>query len=174
MKASTVQGNSIAGRQSCFRRGRKESGRSALSWITGLPAILLPPLAIVAFLAGLILLQPNLSSAGLLFATGFVMLYLAEAPLLHLAVPVGAGLVTVAAMLQLHPYQMQRVATYVRFVLTGALDQRGSGWQLDQSLIAGIANVYRAEVLFPCGIHPARTASSKTEQMMIGVSAVCG
>lgn len=97
---------------------------------------LLPPLAIVGAIAGLILLQPNLSSAGLLFATGFLMLYLAEAPLPHLAVPVGAGLATVAVMLQLHPYQMQRVATYVRFVFTGTLDQRGSGWQLDQSLIA--------------------------------------
>jgi cell division protein FtsW len=97
---------------------------------------LLPPLAIVAFLAGLILLQPNLSSAGLLFATGFVMLYLAEAPLLHLAVPVGAGLAGLALMLQLHPYQMRRIATYVEFVFTGTLDQRGSGWQLDQSLIA--------------------------------------
>ena len=97
---------------------------------------LLPPLAIVGLVAALVLLQPNLSSAVLLLATGLVVLYLAEAPLAHLAVPVGAGLVTVAAMLQLHPYQMQRVATYVRFVLTGALDQRGSGWQLDQSLIA--------------------------------------
>jgi cell division protein FtsW len=97
---------------------------------------LLAPLGIVGALAGLILLQPNLSSAGLLFATGFIMLYLAEAPLPHLAAPVGAGLATVAVMLQLHPYQMRRVATFVNFVFTGTLDQRGSGWQLDQSLIA--------------------------------------
>ena len=97
---------------------------------------LLPALAIVGVVAGLVLLQPNLSSAVLLLATGLVVLYLAEAPLPHLAVPVGAGLVTVAVMLHLHPYQMQRVATYVRFVFTGTLDQRGSGWQLDQSLIA--------------------------------------
>jgi cell division protein FtsW len=39
-------------------------------------------------------------------------------------------------MIQRHPYQMQRIATFVGFVFTGALDQRGSGWQLDQSLIA--------------------------------------
>lgn len=31
---------------------------------------------------------------------------------------------------------------------------------LDQSVIAGIGNVYRAELLFLCGIHPARPASS--------------
>lgn len=97
---------------------------------------LLPPLAIVGVLAGLILLQPNLSSAGLLFATGFLLIFLAEAPLLHLAVPFGAGLAAVAVALYTHPYMMGRVETFIGFVLTGTLESRGSGWQLDQSLIA--------------------------------------
>lgn len=34
---------------------------------------------------------------------------------------------------------------------------------LDQSVVAGIGNVYRAEILFLCGIHPARPASSLTD-----------
>ena len=34
---------------------------------------------------------------------------------------------------------------------------------LDQSVIAGIGNVYRAELLFRSGIHPARPASSLTD-----------
>jgi endonuclease-8 len=34
---------------------------------------------------------------------------------------------------------------------------------LDQSVIAGIGNVYRAELLFLCGIHPARPASSLSD-----------
>ncbi len=34
---------------------------------------------------------------------------------------------------------------------------------LDQSVIAGIGNVYRAEVLFLCGIHPARASSSLSD-----------
>ena len=97
---------------------------------------LLPPLAIVGVLAGLILLQPNLSSAGLLGITGFTLIFLSEAPLLHLAVPVGAGMMGVAIALRTHPYMMERVATFVRFVLGGGLDSRGTGWQLDQSLIA--------------------------------------
>ena len=33
---------------------------------------------------------------------------------------------------------------------------------LDQSVVAGIGNVYRAELLFLCGIHPARPANSLT------------
>jgi cell division protein FtsW len=97
---------------------------------------LLPPLGVVAVVSGLILLQPNLSSAGLLGITGFVMIFLAGARLTHLAVPVGAGAAVVALMLKTHPYEMVRVETFVKFVFTGALDSRGSGWQLDQSLIA--------------------------------------
>ncbi|HEY6865938.1 MAG TPA: putative lipid II flippase FtsW [Candidatus Eisenbacteria bacterium] len=95
-----------------------------------------PPLAFVAALAGLILLQPNLSSAALLGITGFAMIFLSGAPLLSLAVPVGAGLAVGAVMLKTHPYEMVRVTTFLRFVLTGELDARGAGWQLDQSLIA--------------------------------------
>jgi len=34
---------------------------------------------------------------------------------------------------------------------------------LDQTVIAGIGNVYRAELLFLCGVHPARPANSLTE-----------
>ncbi len=35
---------------------------------------------------------------------------------------------------------------------------------LDQSVIAGIGNVYRAELLFLCGIHPNRPASSLADE----------
>ncbi|MBM3663063.1 MAG: Fpg/Nei family DNA glycosylase [Actinobacteria bacterium] len=34
---------------------------------------------------------------------------------------------------------------------------------LDQSIIAGIGNVYRAELLFVCGIHPARPSTTITD-----------
>ena len=97
---------------------------------------MLPPLGIVGVLAALVLIQPNLSSAGLLGLTGFLMLFLDGAPLLSLAIPVASGLVVVAVMLLTHPYEMVRVTSFLRFALTGELDARGSGWQLDQSLIA--------------------------------------
>jgi cell division protein FtsW len=97
---------------------------------------LLPALGILCGLCVLILLQPNLSSAGLLGLTGFAMVFLAGAPLLHLAVPVGAGVLGVALALLTHPYMMKRFETFIGFMFTGALDARGAGWQLDQSLIA--------------------------------------
>ena len=102
----------------------------------GLVRGVLPPLGVVALLAGLILIQPNLSSAGLLGLTGFAMVFLAGAPIALLAAPVGAGLAVGAVMLKTHPYEMVRVTTFLRFVMTGDLDARGAGWQLDQSLIA--------------------------------------
>lgn len=97
---------------------------------------LLAPLGLVGLLSGLILLQPNLSSAGLLLMTGFGMLFLSGARIRHLMVPVGAGALVVVGMLATHPYQMKRVATFAGFLLHGNLDTRGAGWQLDQSLIA--------------------------------------
>jgi cell division protein FtsW len=94
------------------------------------------PLGVVGTLSGLILLQPNLSSAMLLGMTGFAMLFLGGARLRHLAVPVAAGAAFMTVALLTHPYQMQRVETFVRFLVSGELDARGTGWQLDQSLIA--------------------------------------
>jgi len=94
------------------------------------------PLGLVGVLAGLILLQPNLSSAGLLIFTGLILLFLGGARVRHLLVPVGAGVGAVVVMLATHPYQMKRVATYMGFLFKGDLDTRGAGWQLDQSLIA--------------------------------------
>jgi cell division protein FtsW len=95
-----------------------------------------PPLGFVGVMAGLILLQPNLSSAGLLMIVGLSMTYLAGARLPHLLVPVGAGFSAGLVALLTHPYQMKRVASFAGFLFHGTLDQRGSGWQLDQSLIA--------------------------------------
>jgi cell division protein FtsW len=97
---------------------------------------LLVPLGIVGVLSFLVLRQPNLSSAGLLGLTGFLMVYLAGVPLPYLSVPVAAGAVTMAVMLRTHPYQWERVRAFIKFVMTGVLDPKGAGWHLDQSLIA--------------------------------------
>jgi cell division protein FtsW len=96
----------------------------------------LPPLAVAATVAGLIVLQPNLSSAGLLAATGFAMVFLAGAALPHLALPIGVGAVGIGVTLATHPYMMGRFSHYVQFLFLGNLDTKGAGWQLDQSLIA--------------------------------------
>ncbi len=97
---------------------------------------MVPPLIFVALLAGLILKQPNLSSAALLVVTGFAMLFLAGAKLRHLAIPVAAGAAAAAVALLTHPYMMTRVQTFLGFMSGEGLDTRGTGYQLNQSLIA--------------------------------------
>ncbi len=97
---------------------------------------MVPPLLVLGLVAGLILKQPNLSSAALLLGTGFIMLFLSGAPLKLLGAPLAAGAAVVAVALATHPYMMTRVHTYLGFVFGGQLDHRGAGWQLDQSLIA--------------------------------------
>jgi cell division protein FtsW len=102
----------------------------------GLRHAVLPALGFAGGIAGLILLQPNLSSALLIAAVAFLLLFLAGARIPHLLLPVGAGLLAFAGALVTHPYQWRRVETFLRFLFGGDLDTRGSGWQLDQSLIA--------------------------------------
>ena len=97
---------------------------------------MLPPLGIVGLVAGLILLQPNLSSAALLGVVGFLLVFLAGAPLRHLAIPILGGMAAGAVALQTHPYMMGRFRNFIAFVFGGSLDTHGAGWQLDQSLIA--------------------------------------
>jgi cell division protein FtsW len=97
---------------------------------------LLPALGVVLGVSGLILLQPNLSSAGLLGLAGVAMIFLAGTPLPHLAVPAAAGALVAAGALATHPYMMERFTTFVTYLFRGTLDGRDAGWQLDQSLIA--------------------------------------
>ena len=103
---------------------------------TGFARGLLVPLGVTGAVAGLILLQPNLSSAALLGATGMLMLFVAGTRLTHLAIPLAGGVAAAAVALATHPYMLGRVRTFVGSWAGGVPDARGAGWQLDQSLIA--------------------------------------
>jgi cell division protein FtsW len=102
----------------------------------GLVRGVLPPLAVAGGVAGLILMQPNLSSAALVGVTGAGMIFLAGARLRHLAVPFAAGVTAVVLALVTHPYMMGRFTTFLGSFTGAPADARGAGWQLDQSLIA--------------------------------------
>jgi cell division protein FtsW len=96
-----------------------------------IPALLVGAAAVV-----LIAVQPNLSSAGVLFGVVLAMLFFAGARGLHLLSLCGLGFVGFLGMLATHEYQRGRVANFLSFLFTGKLDSLGAGWQLDQSLIA--------------------------------------
>jgi len=96
----------------------------------------LPALAVGSIAVVLIAMQPNLSSAGVLFGVVLAMLWFAGARPLHLGAIVGVGFLGFLAMLAKFEYQRERVASFLSFLFTGKLDALGAGWQLDQSLIA--------------------------------------
>jgi len=95
-----------------------------------------PALAVGSVAFVLIAMQPNLSSAGVLFGVVLAVLWFAGARPLHLGGVLGIGFVGFLGMLARFEYQRWRVAAFLSFLFTGKLDSLGAGWQLDQSLIA--------------------------------------
>jgi len=104
--------------------------------IESLTGAYLPALAVLGGAAALVAVQPNLSSAAVLFAVGVALLFFAGARLSHLGGTAGLGVAGFVAMLVHYDYQRERLVHHVRFLITGKLDSLGSGWQLEQSLIA--------------------------------------
>ena len=104
--------------------------------VASLTRTYLPTLVILGVAAGLVAVQPNLSSAAVLFAAGGFLLWFAGARLVHLGATVGLGVLGFLAMITKYDYQRERVVSHLQFLFTGKLDTLGSGWQLDQSLIA--------------------------------------
>jgi cell division protein FtsW len=93
---------------------------------------LFAPLCLLFLVAGLIALQPNLGTAAAIGITGLALLFLAGARLDHLAL-VSAGLALLAGVRLLQvPYERQRLLSF----LHQNAHPQGSGYQLDQSLIA--------------------------------------
>ena len=97
------------------------------------------PLAVLALISGLLLLEPDFGAVVVILSTSLAMLFLGGARLwqfIGLTVFVGA---TLAAIAVSQPYRMQRLLTF----LDPWSDPFGSGYQLTQSLIAfGRGNIF--------------------------------
>ncbi len=94
--------------------------------------VLFLPLAMVAIICGLLVLEPDLGSAVVLMGATVGLLFVAGAKLRYffLFAVLGAGLL--ALLIWIEPYRMQR---FVAFLDPWAV-QYGSGYQLTQALIA--------------------------------------
>ncbi len=104
------------------RPGALESARRAL----------LPPLAVAAALAALILAQPDLGNCLALVGVTFALLYLGGARLRHLLLVLAPALPMIALAVWLAPYRLRRITTF----LDPWSDPRGSGFQIIQSWLA--------------------------------------
>jgi cell division protein FtsW len=93
---------------------------------------LIKPMALLGFVALLLLAEPDFGAASVLFVTGFGILFIAGARLRYVlagaATVIGAGVMLVV----MAPYRMQRVTSF----LDPWADPFNSGFQLTQSLIA--------------------------------------
>lgn len=96
----------------------------------------LPCLVLLGSACALVAVQPNLSSAAVLFVVGASLLFFAGARLAHLGGTAALGALGFVAMIVRYDYQRERLMHHAQFLFTGKLDALGSGWQLDQSLIA--------------------------------------
>lgn len=93
---------------------------------------LVVPLAAIGLVAGLIMLQPNLSSAALAGMLGFVLLWLAGQPLKRIVlvlVPLAGGVAV-----SLRGYQLQRIIDFLKGLMDGG--SSSLSYHVKQSLIA--------------------------------------
>ena len=93
---------------------------------------LLRPLALLALLGALLLAEPDLGAATVLFITGFGLLFLAGAQLRWVLAAVLGAAGTLSLLVMFSSYRMRRVTGF----LDPWADPYNTGFQLTQSLIA--------------------------------------
>jgi cell division protein FtsW len=74
---------------------------------------LVPFVLLIGLVAGLVVMEPDLGTTGVLVLTGFTMFFVAGGSILQLLLIVPVGIGAVAAVLTLNPYQMERWTTFL-------------------------------------------------------------
>lgn len=105
----------------------KRAGEEGDLWGTFIPCGI-----VTCWLAGLIVIEPDLGTALMLAMIFAVVVYTAGARPLHLVMAAAPALVGVIGLLIFVPWRMQRMITF----LDPWADQQGGGFQVVQSLIA--------------------------------------
>lgn len=93
---------------------------------------LLPFIVLLGTIAGLILLQPDLGSLTIIVCISVIVYFVAGAPLLHLAMLLLGGTGAMAIAVQLAPYRLERLTTFLQL----NVDPKGAGYHITQALIA--------------------------------------
>lgn len=93
---------------------------------------LLPFIVIMAVVGAVILAQSDTDTLIVIFIAGLAMLFASGAKWKHIGLLAGASLLALGALAYTRPYVMDRIQTF----LNPATDPFGSGYQIQQSLIA--------------------------------------
>jgi cell division protein FtsW len=94
---------------------------------------LIPFAALLGFIAALIILQPNFSTAVLLVATATMMFFLAGADMRQMLITFFVGGLVLVGVALAMPYRAERIAIWLNSPLSDAF---GKGFQVAQSLVA--------------------------------------
>ncbi len=93
---------------------------------------ILPYLVIVGILGAILLTQSDTDTLVVIAGTGLIMLFIAGGKIKDLAILSFVLLIAVSSIIYIRPYARQRFLTYLNL----SSDPQGSGYQIQQSLIA--------------------------------------
>lgn len=93
---------------------------------------LMPFLLIVGTIGGLILLQPDVGTLGLIFLTAIFMYFVAGAKILHLTAATALVVTFIGLLVKIEPYRLNRFISF----LNNSADPLGISYQINQSLLA--------------------------------------
>lgn len=94
---------------------------------------LIPPALMILAPVGLVLVQPDLGTGGMILLAGAAIVFMAGAPVWMFVLGIGGGAAAIpVAMMFLHDYQRKRIETF----LDPESDPMGAGYHIIQSKIA--------------------------------------
>jgi len=99
---------------------------------SGTTNTLVPFLAITAVVSGLIALQNDAGTLGLIVIVGFVLYFLSGAKIPHLIIVVLIYIAGLFALIKFFPHRMERLMTF----LNPSTDPQGISYQINQALLA--------------------------------------
>jgi len=109
-------------------RGEKVKKKNSLPFTT----TLLPFIIVSVIIAGLLLMQPDLSTLAIILFTGFIVYFSGKTPLWHSIVLCVIGGISLFTLIKFTPYRLSRIMG----VLNPEVDPLGVTYQVRQALIA--------------------------------------
>ena len=93
---------------------------------------LIPFLMILGLTSFLIISQPDIGTLGVIVMISLVMFYVSGAPIKYILGIILGGMATVALLIKLEPYRMNRLTAF----LDPSIDPQGISYQINQALLA--------------------------------------
>lgn len=110
----------------------KTSKKKSFQGRSGIKEDLLPFAAILGVISTLLILQPDISTLGIISLVALIMYFASGTPLWHNILIIAAGLLMLFVLIKIAPYRLERLSIYSN----PNTDILGKGYQTQQSKIA--------------------------------------